>query len=324
MSGRTPAHPILVRVPATLGNLTGSDAGAALALDASMNVKVTPRTDQQVRVRYFGENGDRVPRNHSNLIVQAMCSALSARQEQFRGAGIEVYSSIPIGVGLGASAAAVWSGLIAANSLFDLCLDDRLLFALGATLEARKDNLHAAWFGGLAVPTGIGETYRTAFVPDALELGIVIPTLVEEMKPNQGSFQVGREGDGARLDSIGRTAALASFLAQGGRAGPLTVQDEIPERLRVRVPGLDEALRVQAPGLLGTFACGSGPGIGILSKNGFSQGIDAVRHCFSRRGVPSRVLEVRSSPLGALDWNSMYSLGRKLEAQPIRAVAAAC
>ena len=323
MPGRASARPILVRVPATLGNLAGSDAGAALALDASMNVKVTPRSDRQVRVRYFGENGDRVPRDESNLIVQAMRSALSARQEPFMGAGIEVYSSIPIGAGLGAGAAAVWAGLIAANSLFDLYLDEKLLFALGATLEARKNNLHAAWFGGLAVLTGAGEAYRTAFVPDGLELAIVIPSVVEDAHSTQAHFPAARHGAAIRADSLRRAAALEKFLANGCCAGWLDVDDS-PESLRVRVPGLDEALRVQIPGLPGAFACGSGPGVAIVSKNGFSEGIEAVCHCFSHRGIRTRVLEVRSSPLGARDWNSMYSLERKLRVGPLSVVAAAC
>jgi homoserine kinase len=324
MLGRASAHPILVRVPATLGHLAGSDAGAALALDASMNVKVTPRRDRQVRVRYFGENGDRVPRDHSNLIVQAMRCALSARQEPFMGAGIEVYSSIPIGMGFGASAAAVWAGLIAANLLFGLCLDEKLLFALGATLESRKDNLHAAWFGGLAVLTGTGEAYRTAFVPDGLELAIVLPMAVEDVNSGQAPFPAARHGTAVRADSLWRAAALEKFLAQGWCAESLGIEADIPEAFEVSVPGLDEALRVRTPGLLGTFACGSGPGVAIVSKNGFSQTIEAVCHCFSRRGIRSRVLEIRCSPLGARDWNSMYSLERKLKVEPLSAVAAVC
>jgi homoserine kinase len=324
MLGGASARPILVRVPATLGNLAGSDAGAALALDASMNVKVTPRTDRQVRVRYFGENGDSVPRDHSNLIVQAMRSALLARQKPFMGAVIEVYSSIPIGVGFGASAAAVWAGLIAANSLFDLCLDETLLFALGATLEARGDNLHAAWFGGLTVLSGIGETYRTAFVPDGLELAIVLPTIMkEEVRLRQDAFRGARHGATGRADSMLRAAAVEKFLAQGLSADSLGAEAEIPESLGVRVPGLDEALRVRTPGLLGTFACGSGPGVAIVNRNEFSESVEAVCHCFSRRGIQSRVLEVRCSALGARDWNSMYSLERKTRVEPLGAFAAA-
>jgi homoserine kinase len=315
-------RPILVRVPATVGNFAGSGPGAALALEASMNVKVTPRMDGQLRMRYFGENGDRVPRDNSNLIVQAMRSALSARQRRFTGASIEVYNSIPIGVGLGASAAAVWAGLIAANCLFDLHIDEQLLFALAAGLEPRKDNVHAAWLGGLVVLTGPGGTYDSVTVPEPLELGIVVPDIGEESKPLQVPCRRKPYSGGARSDSIERAAAVAKFLSEGGRIAALRIQSATPQTSRVVIPVLDEVLRVSAPGTL--FICGSGPAVGVLGEPGACQGIEAVRDYLSGRGIPSRALELRSSSSGAHDWNSMYHLEPYFDAEPLRAVAAAC
>ena len=64
-----------VRVPATVGNFQ-NDSTSTAALEGSLNVKVTLRDDGQVGIRYFGENGERVPRGRSNLVVRAMESAL--------------------------------------------------------------------------------------------------------------------------------------------------------------------------------------------------------------------------------------------------------
>ena len=66
-----------IRVPGTVGNFAGAMGCGALALDASMNVKVTLRLDGKVAVRYFGEDGERVPRDHTNLVVRAMQSLFS-------------------------------------------------------------------------------------------------------------------------------------------------------------------------------------------------------------------------------------------------------
>ncbi len=74
-----------VRVPATVGNFQG-DSTSTAALEGSLNVKVTLRDDGQVGIRYFGENGERVPRGRSNLVVRAMESALRSKGLEFTGA----------------------------------------------------------------------------------------------------------------------------------------------------------------------------------------------------------------------------------------------
>src|SRR5438876_4216177 len=119
------SNSVLVRVPATVGNFGGARECAALAFDASLNVKVTPRQDGHVGIRYFGENGERVPRDRSNLVVRAIEAALHLKQREFTGADLEIYSSVPVAVGLGSSTAAVLAGLIAANLLYRVELDER-------------------------------------------------------------------------------------------------------------------------------------------------------------------------------------------------------
>ena len=101
---------VLVKVPATVGNFAGAMNCAALTLDAMFNVKVTPMLDGHVGIRYFGENGDRVPRDRSNLVVRAMEAALHLKGLEFSGADFEIYSSVPVGVGMGSSTAAVLAG----------------------------------------------------------------------------------------------------------------------------------------------------------------------------------------------------------------------
>src|SRR2546426_6036664 len=67
---------VLIRVPSTVGNFGGAVNSAAMALEAPLNVKVTPRLDGHVGIRYFGDNGERVPRDRSNLVVRTFEAAL--------------------------------------------------------------------------------------------------------------------------------------------------------------------------------------------------------------------------------------------------------
>jgi homoserine kinase len=296
-----------VRVPATVGNFAGAGVGAALALDAPMNVKAMPRLDGQVRIRYFGEGGDRVPRDNSNLTIKAMCSALASANGEFTGADLEVYSSIPVGVGLGASAAAVWAGLIAANMLFGLGLEEKRLFTLAHALEPRTENVYAAWFGSLAVLTETGTTYRTALVPEHFELNIIIPSPSAPARASREARRIGN-GDSERLDRVRQAAAVAKFFAQGAGAALFNPQPSAPDGLAASVAGLDDALRLTRPGLLCTFVCGSGPAVGVLTQNGCSEAVDAVRDCFPN--VPTRVLRLKTSGSGARDWNAPLTAPR--------------
>ena len=168
---------VLIKVPATVGNFAGAMNCAALTLDAMFNVKVTPRSDGRVGLRYFGENGDLVPRDRSNLVVRAMEAALHQKGLEFTGADFEIYSSVPVGVGLGSSTAAVLAGLIAADRLYSLELEEKTLFELARIYETRIDNLHAAWHGGFVACTGESpaQIVRRTFVPGDFVLAVVTP-----------------------------------------------------------------------------------------------------------------------------------------------------
>ena len=193
-------HSVLIRVPATVGNFGGAKDAAAMALDAPLNVKVTPRLDGQVNVRYFGENGERVPRDRSNLVARAMESALHLRELEFTGADFEIYSSVPVAVGLGSSTAAVLAGLLAADRLYELELDDKTLFELAAIYETRGDNLRAAWYGGFVVAGDESEgAYRRTVVPENFVLSVVAP--------DAPLSTVRRESPGRRASQASSTTA---------------------------------------------------------------------------------------------------------------------
>ncbi len=296
---------VLIRIPATVGNFAGAMDCAALALDASLNVKVTPRADGHVGVRYFGANGERVPRDRSNLIVRAMEAALHLRRLEFTGADLEIYSSVPVAVGLGSSTASVLAGLMAADRLFRLRLDEKTLFDLAMIYERRCDNLRAAWAGGFVarVEDQPSSTYRRTVVPENFLLRVVVPDtpLVAGRKP--GALR----DDCTRRDFHQRAAALARFFARPGEGPGFDLDSPLPPTCEKSVPGLEEALQVHLPGLLSVFACGSGPAVGILTQGDGPATLRAVADCFARRGVATTSVEFRPTNAGARDWNAVHA-----------------
>lgn len=299
---------VLIRVPATVGNFAGALNCAALALDASLNVKVTPRTDGQVGIRYFGENGERVPRDRANLIVRALEAALHLRELEFTGADCEIYSSVPVSVGLGSSTAAVLAGLMAADRLFRLELDEKTLFELAAIYESRTDNLRAAWSGGFVASVDGQDAagYRRTVVPENFVLSVVVPetTLTATGRRGRlGDRNAGRDIAGHQQ----RAAGLAQFFARTGNIPSLDLAAPLPPTCEKSVPGLQDALQVQTPGLLSVFLCGSGPAVGILAQtDSAGAAVRAARDCFARRGVASSATEYRPSNIGAQDWNAVH------------------
>lgn len=316
---------VLIRVPATVGNFAGAVNCAALALDASLNVKVTPRTDGRVGIRYFGASGERVPRDRSNLIVRAMEAALHLRDLEFTGTDCEIYSSVPVAVGLGSSTAAVLAGLMAADRLFRLELDEKTLFELAAIYESRSDNLRAAWAGGFVAavelqpaPNLPGQAgYRRTQVPEDFVLSVVVP---------ETSLAVGdrreRPSDpplaGKDITSHQqRAAVLAEFFARPGNGRALDLETPLPPTCEKAVAGLEDALQVRTPGLLSVFVCGSGPAVGVLAQEDAAGAVRAVRECFARHGVAATATEFCPSNAGAREWNAVHPEIAQPAAKPL-------
>jgi homoserine kinase len=292
---------ILVKVPATVGNFAGAMNCAALTLDAMFNAKVTPRLDGGVGIRYFGENGDRIPRDRSNLITRAMEAALHLKGLEFSGADFEIYSSVPVGVGMGSSTAAVLAGLIAADRLYSLGLNEKTLFELAQIYETRLDNLYAAWHGGFVACTGEQpQVLRRTFVPEDFLLGVVTPELEAFAAATNDGNSAGPSGKDS-ASNFDRALTLTDlFTRQGDRAAA-----GLDPALQRVVPGLEEALKIGADGVVGVFVCGSGPGVGILSRQNSDEAIHAVQQCFLENGLSSTYGLFRPTNAGARELNAV-------------------
>ena len=303
------ARSVLVKVPATVGNFAGAMNCAALALDAMLNVKVTPRADGHVGIRYFGENGDRVPRDRANLAVRAMEAALHLKGYEFSGADFEIYSSVPVGLGLGSSTAAVLAGLMAADRLYSLRFDEKTLFDLAHIYETRSDNLLAAWHGGfVACADEPSSAVRRTHVHGDFLLSVIAPE--GPIAPASIAGKSQKRGMQPGVDPsvhLRRAQTVAEFLMQPAKSPALDFNSSLPPTCRKIVAGLEESLKVCTDGALSVFVCGSGPAVGILTQQNPENAIEAVRRRFRDFGVSSTFGTFRPANLGARDWNAVRS-----------------
>lgn len=133
----------MVRVPASSANLGPGYDCLAAALSLNLELEVEETGEFFVHTDVPG-----VPADRSNLCVRAFEALHSAD-----GLTFQIRSEIPVGAGLGSSAAAIVAGLVAADHLYEL---DAPIFEVARELEGHPDNVAAAIRGGFVICTAEG------------------------------------------------------------------------------------------------------------------------------------------------------------------------
>ena len=144
---------VRVRVPATSANLgPGFDAlGLALFLHDLVEAHIG---EPGLTIEVAGEGEATATAGESHLVVRAMRVTFGLLDGQPPGLTLRCVNRIPHGRGLGSSAAAVVSGVLAARALTDGG-DERMpldaVLRLASDLEGHPDNVAACLFGGLTI-----------------------------------------------------------------------------------------------------------------------------------------------------------------------------
>ncbi|HEY6292957.1 MAG TPA: homoserine kinase [Terriglobia bacterium] len=299
------ADSIAVRVPATSANLGCLFDCGALALGLYLDVRVGVRTDHNVTVRYRGETPKRVASDETNLVVRTIRETLGLWGVQ-SGFDLEIENQIPVGVGLGSSAAAIVAALAASRWLGDHPLVDEAIISLAGRHEGHPDNVAAAWEGGftLAVQAGDKVVAYSCAVPDSLQFALVVP---DYAVPTEKARAVLPDSY-RRADAVHNLQRAAAVVAEffSGRVG--LCQDLFNDRWHQPyraglMPGLDEALHFTHPDVLGVCLSGAGPSIlALVRGNALAVG-QALQKLLARHGVQSRPFALAADNRGAKGWS---------------------
>lgn len=158
---------VSVEVPATSANLgPGFDSlGLAVTLYDSVLVRTTDSGTTTVTVT--GEGEESLPRDETHLVAATILGTLERAGFSSPGLEIETRNIIPHGRGLGSSAAAIVSSVLAANALLpeSAQMDARAVLQLCSTLEGHPDNVAPALLGSLAVSWETGRAYQSTIIP---------------------------------------------------------------------------------------------------------------------------------------------------------------
>ena len=171
-------------------------------------------------------------------------------------------NAIPFGRGLGSSAAAVLSGVLAANALANLGWDEQQVIGQAARIEGHPDNVGAAMLGGMVICADRGPVVQVT-VPDELRAVVFVPD--QEMATPAAREVV--PGSFSREDAV-HNAARCALLVTAMLTGRLQLLAEAMQdrwhqparsRLMPHVPALIRS--ALAAGAHGACLAGAGPSV---------------------------------------------------------------
>ncbi len=288
---------VVVSVPATTANLGPGFDCLGLALSLHNRVEASPGPRWQITVE--GEGAGLLPEDESNLVVQAMAHLARAAGRPLPPLRIAQHNAIPVGSGLGSSAAAVVAGLLAADALLESRLSPARLLALAAEMEGHADNAAAALYGGLALVAG-DEVVQLPVAP--LDAVAVLPAVALSTRAARAALPASVPLADA-VFNVGKMGLLLHALAQGDAAQlARAMADRLHQPYRAPlIPGLAGALA--AAQAEGAAACLSGAGPSVIAFAAAEQDrqrlAGVIAAAFAEAGVATRHWLVSSNPAGA-------------------------
>lgn len=153
---------VKVLVPATVANLGPGFDALGVAVKMYLEIEVEPRKSS-IDIMVEGEGAESIPIDDSNLVIRSMNAFFDHVGRRPAGYAVRVKNPIPLGSGLGSSAAAVVGGLFAARSLSNRSVHQSEMVELATRIEGHPDNVIPALVGGLVVCYQGGVSNETRF-----------------------------------------------------------------------------------------------------------------------------------------------------------------
>ena len=198
-----------IEVPASSANLGVGFDCLALALAMYLRVRVEPIDGPESSLVVEGEGAARLALDESNRFMAGFRAGWRAAGEGETAPpiGITMSNEIPLGRGLGSSAAATVAGLLAARALSDDRLPRERLLSLATEVEGHPDNAAAALLGGFVV---VADGRAVGFDPPA-DLRCVL--FVPERELSTAEMRAVLPSTIAHSDAVHNAAGVAAVVA---------------------------------------------------------------------------------------------------------------
>lgn len=271
-------------VPASVANLGPGFDTLAVAVQLYLRVHATrAKGRNELRFRFLNVHID-----GENYIERAFLFLARQRGGDFPSLDIDVETDIPPKSGLGSSAAATVAGLRLYEAIAGP-LPARGLLNAACALEHHPDNVAAALLGGLTISCQLPDRSVSAVRmpwPSSLQFIVLTPQTPLPTKQSRGVLpqQVSLE------DAVFNIQHVALLLRSLQTEDYALLREALADRLhqpfrQQLVPGLERALALQHPDLLGICLSGAGPSIVALAMRSFDEIIALLKDSFSETGL---------------------------------------
>ena len=141
---------VRVRIPASVANLGPGFDVLGVAVRMHLEIEIEPRRDS-VEIMVEGEGAEQLAADESNLVVHSMNVFFDHVGRRPPGYAVRIKNPIPLGSGLGSSAAAVVGGLFAARAVTGRTVPQAEMVQMATDVEGHPDNVLPALLGGLVI-----------------------------------------------------------------------------------------------------------------------------------------------------------------------------
>jgi homoserine kinase len=260
---------VVVRVPASTSNLGGGFDCVGVAVDRWLRLVADIPAERTAGITVEREGtlaSVTCAPERDHLCSGFVSACVHAGRSVPPSVALRASSDIPVGRGLGSSAAALVAGAAAANALLQLGLSDDALISICSDLEGHPDNVAPAVRGGATLALIADEgRYHVAplSVHASLRLVLAVPNFEQDTRRARAVLP-----DAVPHSDARRAAAAGAALVQGlaradfvllaaGLEGPL----HIPYRRRL-IRGYDSVVdAARSAGAAGATLSGSGSAI---------------------------------------------------------------
>lgn len=266
-SGKT----VTITVPASTANLGPGFDSVGLALNRYLRLEVTDA--DRWSFSFEGPNLEGIS-GMDNLIYEIARDIAHHYDTDLTPCYVKVTSEIPLGKGMGSSAAAIVAGIQLANYNADLQLSRDDIAKHASSIEGHPDNAGASVYGGLVIGThGKQGTFITHGEVNDVEIIMMIPEAQLLTKKARGVLpEILPFSDAVQASSISNVLVAAILTKNWELAGEMMIRDLFHHPYRIGlVPGLEQIVAtIKDYGAYGAALSGAGPTLIVFAPKGKS------------------------------------------------------
>jgi homoserine kinase len=292
---------IIIKVPATSANLGPGFDTLGLALDLWNQAEFAVADVFSIHIE--GEGADKLVPDDKNHIVRSAQKVYEIVGRQMPSLSIQCVNRIPLGAGLGSSAAAALTGVLAANALLGGPLSTDEVLKITTDIEHHPDNAAPALTGGLVVSSLHAGKVITRQITVAPGIHITVVTPQFDLPTRRARAVLPTHV--THRDAV-HNLSRAVLVTQALEHGDLDLLGQVmedalhqPYRLPL-IPGAQAAINAaKHAGAAAVALSGAGPSLIAFSSESEPVIGEAMQRAFADAGLTARIFHLKISSHGA-------------------------